>query len=493
MTAAHKHTAAQPSLPLLAGALLLLLALKLAVLIVFGPAIAPDSRDYIGYAEQILSGEFHRVDLATDAIPLTLYRPIGYPAVIAAAKIIAPVHWAEAVVIFQFAVSVVATCMVYRLARCFGLGLWLSLGVGAAYATSLQFMVDQAIVSDSLCATTFTIAACILAEVALRRAPLRPLLLLTAGVLIAASFLIRDVITFIALGLVPLVAASVAGANGWPRRAAAFVLVFVPLIGTYIGYVEWNRSRVGAAVVTTVSQWSLLDPLVRAARYDPSFFSGNSPIAQTGRRVARNYTLDESLEANKILHREYGWNALQIAREVTAAYLHAWAEHPWAMTRHALGFLSESQLHQAVRPTETVRDVLLWNTGDDHEFAREGAVRAGNWWMIPAVILHRLCEAISTLVFAAFLLITPLRLRREGLTAQTAAASGLWFAYLTCLGLHAAVNVHPRYLLPVLAGSIVVGVGNTAWLIARWRARAARRAHAPSSSTEGSGLTAGSR
>jgi hypothetical protein len=325
----------------------------------------------------------------------------------------------------------------------------------------------------------------------LRRTPPRPLLLLAAGALIAASFLIRDVIAFVSLGLVPLAAASVVGAKGWPRRAAAFVLVFLPLIGSYVGYVEWNRARVGAAVVTTVAQWSLLDGLVRASRYDPAFFSGDSPIAQTGRRVAKNFTIDESLEATRILHREYGWNALQTARAVSAAYVRAWVDHPWAMTRHALSYLSESQLHQAVRPTETVRDVLLWNTGSDQEFAREGAVRAGNWWMIPAVILHRLCEAISTLVFATFILITPWRLAREGLTAQTVASGGLWFAYLTCLGLHAAVNVHARYLLPVLAGSIVVGAVNIVWFVTRWRAR--KSAPAVGRSSEDSGITAGSR
>jgi len=491
MSAADPRTAppSSRSLPLLA--LLLLLAVKVAALAAFGPTIAPDSRDYIDYADQILSGAFRHVDLAADALPLTLYRPIGYPAVIAVAKIVAPAHWAWAVVLFQFAVSLVATVMVYRLARRFALGLWLSLAVAAAYATSLQFAVDQAIASDSLCATTFTIATCILAELALRRAPPPLLVLLGAGALIAASFLARDVIAFVALGLVPLAAASVSGANGWLRRAVAFALVFLPLIGTYLGYVEWNRFRVGAAVVTTVAQWSLLDPLVRASRYDPTFFSGDSPISQAGRRVAKNFNLDESLEANKILHRDYGWNAVRIAREVTAAYLRAWLDHPWAMMRHALSFLSESQLHQAVRPTETVRDVLLWNTGNDHEFAREGAVRAGNWWMIPAVIVHRLCEAISTLVFAAFLLITPLRLVREGVTAPTTAAGGLWFAYLTCLGLHAAVNVHPRYLLPVLAGSIVVGAVNVAWLVARYRAR--RSARAAGGVTEGSRITAGSR
>jgi hypothetical protein len=480
-----------PRLPLPLGALLLLLALKLSVLAAFGPTIVPDSRDYIDYANQILSGAFRHVDLAASALPLTLYRPIGYPAVIAAAKIIVPDHWLWTVVLFQFTLSLVATAMVYRLARRFGLGLWFSLGAAAAYATSLQFVVDQAIASDSLCASTFTIASCILAEAALRHAPPRPLMLLAAGLFIAASFLTRDVIAFIALGLVPLAAASVVGANGWRRRAFAFALVFLPLVGGYLGYVEWNRSRVGAAVVTTVAQWSLLDPLVRASRYDPTFFAGDEPVAQVGRRVAKNFTLDESLEANKILHREYGWDAVRIAREVTAAYLRAWIDHPWAMLRHSLTYFSESQLHQAVRPTETVRDVLLWNTGSDHEFAREGAVRAGNWWMIPAVIAHRLCEAISTLVFAAFLLITPLRLAREGVTAQLAAAGGLWFAYLTCFGLHAAVNVHARYLLPVLAGSIVVGAVNIVWLIARYRAR--RSARSAGGATESPELTAGSR
>ena len=494
MSAADPRTVPQSptSMPLLAGALLLLFVLKFTVLAAFGPAIAPDSRDYIDYADRILSGAFRHVDLVNDALPLTLYRPIGYPTVIAAAKIIAPAHWAWAVILFQFAASLVATAMVYRLARRFGLGVWLSLGVAAAYATSLQFVVDQAIVSDSLCATTLTIAACILAELALRRAPPQPLMLLAAGLLIAASFLMRDVIAFIALGLVPLAAVSAAGANGWLRRAVAFALVFLPLIGSYVGYVEWNRSRVGARVVTTVAQWSLLDPLVRASRYDPMFFSGDGPVAQAGRRVAKNFTLDESLEANKILHRDYGWDAVRISREVTAAYLRAWVDHPWAMVRHALGFLSESQLHQAVRPTETVRDVLLWNTGNDQEFAREAAVRAGNWWMIPAVILHRLCEAISTLVFAAFILITPLRLARDGF-APMAAAGGLWFAYLTCLGLHAAVNVHPRYLLPVLAGSIVVGTVNITWLVARYRARSVRRSARVNDARDGSGITAGSR
>lgn len=465
---------ASPSFLLPSAALLTLLALKLAVLVAFGPTTAPDSSDYIRYAGQILSGEFRHVDLAKDAIPLTLYRPIGYPAIIAAARTLAPVHWAWAVVLFQFAVSIWATAMVYRVARRFRLGQWASLGVAAAQATSLQFVLDQAILSDSLCAGTLTIAACIMGSIVLRREPPRLMVVVGAGALIAAAFLMRDVIALVALGLVPFAAMTAWSGNGGVRRLVAFALVFLPLIAAQLAYYQWNRARVGAAVVTTVAQWSLLDPLVRASRYDPTIFAGSGEIDRAARQVVKNFTLDESLEVDKILHRDDGWSAVRIAHEVTAAYLRAWIEHPRAMLRHALSFFSETQLHQAVRPTETVRDVLLWNTGDDHDFARERAVRDGNRWMIPAVVAHHLFETISILIFAAFVAVTPLRLLREGLTPETRASLGFWCSYLVCLGLHAGVSLHARYLSPVVAGSIIVGAANISWLVARYRGRSAR-------------------
>ena len=149
----------------------ILLALKLYVLALFGPTMTPDSAAYVVYADQILSGEFRHVDLAKEAIPVTLARPIGYPAVIAAGKLVAGEDWAWAVMLLQIAVSLWATVMVYRLARAFGLGLWLGLGAAAAQATAIQFVLDQAVLSDSLCASALTMATCILGETILRREP----------------------------------------------------------------------------------------------------------------------------------------------------------------------------------------------------------------------------------------------------------------------------------------------------------------------------------
>jgi hypothetical protein len=125
--------------PPVAG-LILLLALKLGALFLFGPTMTPDRAGYIDYADQILTGDFLHVDLDASAFPMTLARPIGYTAIIAAAKFVVGARWAWAVVLFQFAMSVWATILVYRLAQRFGLRSWASLGVAAAQATAMQFV-----------------------------------------------------------------------------------------------------------------------------------------------------------------------------------------------------------------------------------------------------------------------------------------------------------------------------------------------------------------
>ena len=254
-----------------------LLAVKLSVLLALGPVSQPDTFGYLRYADAILTGEFRHVDLATDPMPVTLTRMIGYPAVIAAAKVIAGRDWAWTVVLFQFAVSLWATAMVYRLARAFRLGVWLSLGVVAAQATAMQFVVDQAVLTDSLTGSTTTIATCILGLIALRRTATPLSVYLGAGALIAVAFLIRDVIAFFAIGLVPLAAAAALVEHSRFRQLTACALVFLPLIATHFAYTEWNRFRVGTAVATSISQAALFGALVEATRYDDTIFSGSDP------------------------------------------------------------------------------------------------------------------------------------------------------------------------------------------------------------------------
>jgi hypothetical protein len=230
-----------PALPI--AGLILLLGLKLGALFLFGPTMTPDSAGYIDYADQILTGDFLHVDLNASAFPMTLARPIGYPAIIALAKIVAQSNWAWTVVLFQFAMSIWVTILVYRLARRFGLGSWASLGVAAAQATAVQFVLDQAILSDSLCASTRTAAACILCGIVLSPGRPYPIGFLGAGAIIATAFLMRDVIAFVAIGFVPLGAGAAMRERSWARRLTAFVLVFAPLVVTQRAYCEPRARR----------------------------------------------------------------------------------------------------------------------------------------------------------------------------------------------------------------------------------------------------------
>jgi hypothetical protein len=441
----------------------IILAVKFAALAIFGPAFQPDTTDYVRYADAILNGSFQHVDLAHDPMPVTLRRVIGIPAIIAAAKIVAGRDWAWAVVLLQFAMSLWATAMVYRLARAFRLGVWLSLGIVAAQATTMQFVVDQAVLSDSLAGSTATIATCILGLVALRGEPRSLLVFLGVGALITASFLVREVMAFMAAGLLPLAVVAAMTEPARLRQWTAVTLVFVPLIATHFAYTEWNKARVGVPVITTTAQATLYDALSEAAVYDPTIYSGSTPIDIVGRRILEKERVErfgyEDL-SSAMLHDEFGWDAIRMSHEATLAYLRGWRDHPIAMIHHMLYHISETQLHQAVRPVETVRDVLLWNTGSDQGFARERAVRNGSWWAIPGVIVNWIVMTISVFVFLAFLLITPIRFLREGWTAETSVSVGIWCFYLVVGGLYATVHLEPRYLTPVVAGSIVVGTVN---------------------------------
>ena len=65
-------------------------ALKATLIAAYGPLIHPDTSGYLDYAGLVLDGGawLHAVDLETLAKPPEVLRPLGYPALIAAAKVL---------------------------------------------------------------------------------------------------------------------------------------------------------------------------------------------------------------------------------------------------------------------------------------------------------------------------------------------------------------------------------------------------------------------
>ena len=75
--------------------------LKLGFLLAFGPTFVPDTVGYAQYADAILAGRVNDPDLLSGIYPVTLFRVIGYPAVIAAAKWTLHDAWPWGVVALQ--------------------------------------------------------------------------------------------------------------------------------------------------------------------------------------------------------------------------------------------------------------------------------------------------------------------------------------------------------------------------------------------------------
>jgi hypothetical protein len=109
------------SSPFVAAALLL--SLKLLLLLAIGPVFSPDTPSYADFADAMLASHhwLSDADLATQVLPVTTFRILGYPAVIAAAKLLAGRVWPYAVIGLQFTISTGVFFAVFRLGGNLGL------------------------------------------------------------------------------------------------------------------------------------------------------------------------------------------------------------------------------------------------------------------------------------------------------------------------------------------------------------------------------------
>src|SRR5262245_27601194 len=95
----------------------------LIVLSVSGPIDTPDSCGYVGFADQILSGQLATgTKLLTEAaMPMSMYRTPGYPALIAGFHYLFGNSWKVALVILQISVTSLLAITAYRTASLLGL------------------------------------------------------------------------------------------------------------------------------------------------------------------------------------------------------------------------------------------------------------------------------------------------------------------------------------------------------------------------------------
>lgn len=155
--------------------------------------------------------------------------------------------------------------------------------------------------------------------------------------------------------MLPLLLFRCAVTRGVPfaRRFSPSVLVCLSLVSAYAAYNLWNYHRTGFFFVTSIPQTNALTATMYAARNQPKFFSGGTPLERHARPILKDYDFTEALKINEALFNS-GYRAPEIARMAMQKYLKTWRDHPLAMLNLIRITTSENILKLIVRPIEAV-------------------------------------------------------------------------------------------------------------------------------------------
>jgi len=443
---------------------------KLLLLAMIGPIHSADAPSYSNFADAMIASSrwLHDADLTSGVFPITTFRIIGYPAVIAAAKLLAGAAWPYAVVGLQFAVSTGVFIAIFCLGTTLGLPRNWAVAGALAYATSLQLSLDQCLMSDSLNASMFILAVVIF----LHGETLRAWQIVSSGLLLAAAFLTREILPYMMIALLPLLAIRCAFATGAPRlvtRLAPCLLVCVPLAAAYQSYELWNWRRTGERFVTTTAQLNALLSVVYAAKSEPSLFSGNSALDRHAAPILKQYKYEEAVAINDALFRD-GYVATQISQMALDKYETVWRQHPLAMLNLIRIGTSENLVKLAVRPIRSVCEIFEWSDRplcyDYRDLYRKLFHHPTNMHFGEVLVLvattcqNALSIVLSALFFAGIPILLLMAWRAGTIVSDRplAIAAGFWMLVAGWHLISAEVIYNDRYMMPVIPFIIIGGL-----------------------------------
>ncbi len=462
-----------------------LLALKLLLLIVVGPLIAPDTPPYVEYANAILadSGWRMRADLGATFAPNLVYRMMGFPLLIAAFKSLSASHWQWLFVGFQIVIAVLATCRLFVVLDRISGNRSLALGLAVAQATAINIVFDQFVLTDGVYLALLMFATCSIVEISLDGVVSKSRLFEISAAF-AGCFFLREATSTLVLLWVPLLVIALSRALSLRGAAIVAALVVMPVFASQFAYKTWNQYRTGERFVTTSYQLVLLQPLVKAYRYDKAIFGGDEPLDRVARQHVSRYHYEEAVVVGDALHREYGWNALRSAHEIERRFWKAWRQQPSAMARAMSDRLKFGYTMILVEPLSSMNFLVSWISAANNNAVSFGTLtrktfKEGRIWYAPLWLFDLACRLASLLIlvsvvagaaYLAFRIRTfaTLPLALEAL-ALTALAGGF-------IGAHVIVHLEERYMMPIVPMGLMVFaflVRNRGVLLAEWRGAAA--------------------
>jgi hypothetical protein len=473
-----------------------LAAVKAGFLAVLGPVYLPDSGDYVLFADAILAGgEWARsLDLHAELFPLTAFRVIGYPALIALFKTLFGGAWDWLLIILQMILSLGATALVWRLAQRLTGRIWPAVAAAAAQGLGLAFILDQCVLTDSLHAALLTFLAAHMALGLLdgRRPGLFETLGL--GLVLLAAFLLREAGAVMHLALWPLLVTWGLKAGGGLRRTGIMLAVFLtPLALGIQAYKAWNQMRSGERFVTTVAQTAMYHPVNDLARRGVPVFAEDPLLADAPDLLPLHANPGVTFtRINQHLKAAHGQSALDIARHADALFYDHWRRYPMVRASIYLGRMDPRYAYLAFMPLSGPERLSLW-AGGGTPFPGPGEIRRnlvehGRIDQALLLALRALARLISVVLTAAFLIGVPVVVirslvrggaRPSALDARLLTLGALWLFALAWPAVYALVYLEDRYLAAATPFVAVIGLALAApwaertatWLRARITAR----------------------
>lgn len=477
--------------------LAMLAAAKAGFLAVLGPVFLPDSDDYVLFADAILTGGgwARSLDLHAEMFPLTAFRVIGYPALIALFKVLFGGAWDWLLIALQMILSLGATAMIWRLTLRLTGRVWPAAVAAAAQGLGLAFVLDQCVLTDSLHAALLTLLAAHMALGLLDGRQPGMVEALGLGLVLLAAFLLREAGAVMHLALWPLILAWSLKTPGGLRRAGLVLIVFLVPLGLGIqAYKAWNQMRSSERFVTTVAQTAMYHPVLDLARRGVPVFAEDPLLADaTGLLPLHPIPGVTFSIINQHLKAAHGLNALAVARHAETLFYDHWRRHPVARAAIYLGRMDPRYAYLAFMPLSGPERLSLW-AGGSTPFPGPGEIRRNlleHGRIDQALLLaaRTMARLISVVLTAAFLIGVPIvvlrSLRQDGwrpsaLAARPLALGALWLFALAWPAVYALVYLEDRYLAVMTPFVAAIGLAFiTPWVerAATWlRTRIAARA-----------------
>lgn len=456
----------------LVAVLILVSLTKALILATSGPSTSQDSPGYVEYADAILDHgrAFGPLVWGDNPSPTVVFRPPGYPLVLAAAKLMAGDRYAYLTVVIQSAVNFIAVWFMFPVALRLLRSSRGALLTVLLYLGSTSILWDNSILSDSLAASLWNVVIFGLVGHLIGCWRLKFYQYCGLGLLWGGSLWLRDVGVYFTLFPVLLFLLIAANERARWVSAMAGLAAFAVVTSTFIGgLVLLNFARTGQAFYSIAGAMNWWHPAFDIAKLQYAQpFSGDDLISRTVRDTNSNYDYEDQIKFVYELQKRCRCTPLELQSLGFAAYRSLVIHYPIAYARMVVRHFNYFALGELLTdPVATINQIFELGSAQPERRLPGLSLRnlsalskSFSLEMLILMLVNAVAEAASAVLFSLYLFGTPYILLRRARQAWPPASDWfafgyLWFSFVGVAVILSLVHFEARYALPIFPAGIL--------------------------------------